>query len=110
MIPLTSEERKLHLSKKKCHICKNGFSTDDDNKKYHKVGDHCHHTVQYRGAAHDICNLRHKIPKKIPVVFYDGSTYDYYFIINGLKKEFKGQFKCLGDNTEKIITFSVPIN
>ena len=27
-----------------------------------------------------------------------------------LVKEFKGQFKCLGENTEKYITFSVPIN
>ena len=26
-----------------------------------------------------------------------------------LAKEFKGQFECLGENTEKYITFSVPI-
>ena len=25
-------------------------------------------------------------------------------------KEFEGNFECLGDNTEKCITFSVPIN
>ena len=24
------------------YICKKGFSADDDNKKYHKVRDHCH--------------------------------------------------------------------
>ena len=29
-------------------------------------------------------------------------------IINHLAKEFDGQFKCLGENTEKFITFSVP--
>ena len=27
-----------------------------------------------------------------------------------LAEEFKGQFECLGENTEKYITFSVPIN
>ena len=26
-----------------------------------------------------------------------------------LAKEFKGKFECLGENTEKYITFSVPI-
>ena len=26
------------------YICKKGISTDDDNKKYHKVRNHCHYT------------------------------------------------------------------
>ena len=71
-----------------------------------KVRDHCHHTGKYRGAAHSICNLRYKIPKEIPVVFHNGSTYDYHFIIKQLAKEFKGNFDCLGELTEKYITFS----
>ena len=50
-----------------------------------------------------------EITKKIPVVFHNGSTYDYHFIIKELAEEFEGQFKCLGENTEKYITFSVPI-
>ena len=91
-----------------CHICKKRFSTDDNNKKY-KVRDHCHYTGKYRGAAHDICNLRYKIPKEIPVVFHNGSTCDCHFIIKELAEEFKGEFECLGKNTEKYITFSVPI-
>ena len=85
------------------------FSTDDSNKKYHKVRDHYHYTGKYRGAANDICNLRYKIPKEIPVVFNNGSTYDYHFIIKELAEEFEGEFECLGENTEKYITFSVPI-
>ena len=47
--------------------------------------------------------------KKRPVVFHNGSTYDYHFIINQLAKEFDGQLEYLGENTEKYITFSVPI-
>ena len=74
-----------------------------------KVRDHCHYTGKYRGAAHCICNLCYKISKKIPVVFHNGSTYDYHFIIKQLAREFKGYFHCLGENTEKYITFSVPI-
>ena len=53
--------------------------------------------------------MRYKVPKEIPIVFHNGSTYDYHFIINELVKEFKGNFECLGENTEKYITFSVPI-
>ena len=38
------------------------------------------------------------------------ASYDHHFIIKQLAKIFKGQFECLGENTEKYITFSVPIN
>ena len=39
MIPLTDEETEFYENQKVCHICKKKFSTDDDNKKYHKVRD-----------------------------------------------------------------------
>ena len=45
---------------------------------------------KHRGAAHNICNLRYRIPKEIPIVFHNGSTYDYHFIIKELVKEFDG--------------------
>ena len=78
-------------------------------KKQQKVKDHCPYTGKYRGAAHNICNLRYKVPKEIPVVFHNGSTYDYHFIIKELAKKFGANFDCLGENTEKYITFSVPL-
>ena len=53
--------------------------------------------------------MRYKISKEIPVVFHNGSTYNYHFTIKELAKEFEGNFECLGENTEKYITFSVPI-
>ena len=107
MIPLTTEE-KIHYNEQEiCYICKKEF--DKSDKEHYKVRDHCHYTGKYRGAAHNICNLRYKIPKEIPVVFHNGSTYDYHFIIKESVKEFDGNFECLGENTEKYITFSVPI-
>ena len=42
-------------------------------------------------------------------MFHNGSTYDYHFIIKELVKEFECNFECLGENTEKYITFSVPL-
>ena len=64
---------------------------------------------KFRGVAYSICNLGYKTPTKIVVVFFNGSAYDHYFIIKELKKEFKGKLKCLGENTKKYMTFSVPI-
>ena len=98
---------KLHHKQEVCYLWKKEFSVND--KKYQKVRDYCHYTGKYRGAAHDICNLRYKTSKEIPVVFHNGSTYDYQFIIKELAKEFEGQFECLGENAEKYIIFSVPI-
>ena len=109
----------MHNQQKGCYIGGKRFSTDDENgiafngvtlnKEYFKVKDHCHYTGKYRSAAHNICNLRYKTPKEIPVVFHNGSIYDYHFIIKELAQEFKGQFECFWENTEKYITFSIPI-
>ena len=43
------------------------------------------------------------------MVFCNGSGCDQHFIIKELAKEFEKQFTCLGENPEKWITFSVPI-
>ena len=107
IIPLTKEEKINYNDQQICYICKKEFEKSD--KKHHKVRDHCHYMGKYRGAAHNICNLRYKVPKEIPLVFHNGSIYDYRFIIKKLVKEFEGNFDCLGENTEKYITFSVPL-
>ena len=64
MIALTYKENKSYKNQKVCYMCEKESSTDDDNKEYHKVRDHCHFTGKYR-AAHNIFNLRYKIPKKL---------------------------------------------
>ena len=79
---MKSKKYAIYVKKKFC---------DDKNKKseydlYHKVRDHCHYTGKFRGAAHNICNLRYNVPKKIPIVFHNGSKYDYHFVIKELAK------------------------
>ena len=97
MIPLTKEEAENYNNKKVCYICKKELNTSDTTepcsfecKKHYKVRDHCHYTGKYREATHNICNLRYKIPKEIPIIFHNGSTFDYHFIIKELVKEFEG--------------------
>ena len=66
-----------------------------------------------RGATHKIFNLKYSVPKKIPIGFRNGSSYDYPFITKELANDFEKQFTCQGENTERwpfeTWPFSVPI-
>ena len=58
-------------SKKYAIYVKKTFCDDKNLKSaydlHHKVRDHCDYTGKFRGAAHNICNLRYNVPKKIPI-------------------------------------------
>ena len=90
MLPLTKEE---HQDAKVSCICgkrilkKLSISTNCQEDR-----DHCHYTGEYRGASHSICNLKLNVSNEIPVVFHDGSIYDYHFIINELANKFERKF------------------
>ena len=66
MTSLTSDDVTLYQSQKVCYICKRTFCYDKIQEKRFKlnkkVRDHCRFTGKFRGAAHCICNLRHKVP------------------------------------------------
>ena len=47
----------------------------------HKVRDHCHLSGKFKGAAHEACNLKYKVPKFFPVVFHNCSGYDSHLFI-----------------------------
>ena len=74
--PLTNEEKLPSENQKNSHICEKEFCTDKKNekefKRMQKVRDHCHYPGKYRGAAHSICNLRYKIPKRFLQYFIMG--------------------------------------
>ena len=102
MDPLTEQEVIDFNNAKECFICNKEF-TDKDKK----CRDHDHYTGKYRGPAHNSCNLMYKVLKCIPIVFHNGSNYDFHLIIKHLAKHFNGPFSCLGENSEKYITFSI---
>ena len=89
MDSLTEEEKESFKNQELCHICNKEFCTDNNNDEYNKmrkVREHCHYAGKYRGAAHSKCNLNYKIVKEIPVLFHNGSVYDYHFIIKYLAR------------------------
>ena len=107
MIVLNEEEKESYENQQLCHICDKEFYINN-NKEMSTGRDHCHYTGKYRDAAHTKCNLNYKIVKEIPVLFHNGSVYDYPLIIKYLAREFESNFECLGENTEKYISFTVP--
>ena len=86
---LKKELKESYENAKLCYICKEKFENKYlKNKNYCKVRDHCHYTQEYRGAVHSICDFKYRVTKNIPRVFYNGSNYDYQFIIKELAEEF----------------------
>ena len=80
-----------------------------EEESYWEVRNSCHDTSKYTGTTHSIWKLTFNVPNEISVVFYNGSNYNYHFIIKELAKQFEGKFECLGENTKKYKIFSVPI-
>ena len=110
MLPLTKEEFKSHQEAKNCYICgRRILKKLSKSMNYRNVRDHCQYIGKYRGGVHSIFNLKFNALIEIPVVFRNGSSYDYHFIIKELANEFEEKFECLEENTEKYINFSVPI-
>ena len=112
LIPLTNEEEATNIKCNHCHICHRKFIVDEDHQYYQKlreVIDHDHYTGKYKGAAHSICNLRYETQKDIPVVIHNGSNYDFHLLITELAKEFRSNMRCIPEDKEKYISFSIPI-
>ena len=50
-----------------------------------KVREHCHITGKFRGAVQNECNLKLRIPKKLPIIFHNLEVYDGHIIFKELK-------------------------
>lgn len=101
MIPLTKDQLREFNLAKVCHICSKPFLPNDK-----KVKDHCHLSGNYRGPAHNTCNLKYKDKHTIPVIFHNLSNYDAHFIIKTLSTEIEGKISLLPVNKEKYISFT----
>ncbi len=101
---LTSWEEQNFKKAKRCHICEKHFKDDDT-----RVRDHDHLTGEYRGAAHEDCNLHYNCKNyKIPVIFHNLKGYDGHQIIRSLTLEAgKRNISVIAQNEERFMTFTV---
>ena len=101
---MTKEDILNHSRAGNCHICEKPFTCAGDS-----VRDHCHITGKYRGAAHNVCNLKLRLNPKttaIPVVFHNLRGYDSHLLMQAISRV-EGKVSCIPNNTEKYISFSL---
>ena len=105
-IIISPEQENEFQSATLCHICEKGFQVGEEGD--YKVRDHCHFTGFYRGAAHNSCNLKLRVVKKIPIFFHNLVGYDSHIIFQNLTKmDEKIEPKVIAKGMEKFITFSL---
>ena len=113
---MTEENEQEFKKATTCHICDKKYTEKDI-----RVRDHCHITGEFRGSAHQECNLKLRInPKeiKIPVIFHNLRGYDSHFIMQEIGaivkkhayKNNKGEDKqmninAIPNNMEKYMAF-----
>ncbi|XP_065178129.1 uncharacterized protein LOC135808825 [Sycon ciliatum] len=116
---LTKEQEELFRETEDCWICKKKLGDD-------RVRDHDHITGDFRGAAHNDCNIKLRIyPYKqhIPVVFHNLKGYDSHHLIGAIgktdvetvtytdkdgvcKSKTVGEISVIPNNMEKFISFT----
>ena len=72
---MTTQDDEIHNNLRICCICIEELNTD-------KARDHCQ--VKFRGAAHNQCNLKLKIPTKLPITFLNLDGQDGHIIFKEL--------------------------
>ena len=99
---ITAEEEEQFKQASNCWICGKLLNIED------RVRDHCHYTGRYRGAAHNICNLKYSKPNNISVFFHNLTGYDSHLFIKKLNTTM-GNIDCIPNNEENYISFSKTI-
>ena len=108
---MTKNDEEKFQKAEECHICDKRYTEKDI-----RVRDHCHITGEYRGSAHQDCNLKFRInPEeiKIPVIFHNLRSYDSHFIMQQIgeivkKHTYKNKqmnINAIPNNMEKYMAF-----
>ena len=120
-LKMTEDDENEFQKAEACHICDIEYTEKDI-----RVRDHCHITGQYRGSAHQDCNLKLKLDAdklKIPVIFHNLRGYDSHFIMqeigaivknhtfmNKNGKEKQMNINAIPNNMEKCMAFMLGDN
>ena len=99
---ITPKEEEQFKQASNCWICGKLLNLED------RVRDHCHFTGRYRGAAHNLCNLKYSKPNNISVFFHNLTGYDSHLFIKKLGVT-TGPIDCIPNNEENYISFSKTI-
>ncbi|XP_074655657.1 uncharacterized protein LOC141909170 [Tubulanus polymorphus] len=98
----TREEQTSFEEAENCYVCDKPLYED-------RVSDRDHITGDYRGPAHNECNLKLRLSAKytpMPVVFHNLRGYDSHLIMQAIGRT-EGKITCIPNNMEKYISFSL---
>jgi hypothetical protein len=95
---MTITDEKSFANSKSCHICNKNYKKNDI-----RVRDHCHVSGNYRGSAHQACNLNFSYDNILPVFFHNLKNYDSHILLHGFKK-YKKKLTVVPNNTEKFLS------
>ena len=98
-LTLTINDEKKYNDLEICWICNEKLDET-------KVRDHCHITGNYRGTAHNQCNLKLKIPKKLPIIFHNLEGYNGHLIFKELNN-FNVDIQVIPKTSEKYMSIIV---
>ena len=90
-------DKMVHDNSILCHICNEELGKD-------RARDHCHLSGKFKDAAHEVCNLKYKVPKFFPVVFHNPSGHDSHLFIKRLGNS-EGDISFISNNEEYYISF-----
>ena len=95
---MTRRDKLVYDNSTNSHICNEELIED-------RVRDHCHLSGKFIGAAHEVCNLKCKVPLFFPVVFHNLSGYDSHLFIKTLENS-EVDISCIPNNEENYISFT----
>ena len=99
---MTTQDEEIYNNSQICWICNEEWNTG-------KVRHHCHITGKFRGAVQNQCNLKLKIPKKLPIIFHNLEVYDGHIIFKELKN-FDVTIDVIPETIEKCMSIIVNKN
>ena len=104
-LKITIEDENNYQNSQDCWICNEKINEDKD-----KVREHCHVTGKYRGAANSKCNLKLKIPRKIPIIFHNLEGYDGHLIFRELNNFKNIDIQVIPKTNERYMSITVNRN
>ena len=90
---ITMHDKVIYDNSTLCLVC---------NEELDEVRDHCHLSGKFRGASHEVWNLKYKV---FSVVFHNLSGYDSHLFIKTLGDS-EGDISCIPNNEENYISFT----
>jgi hypothetical protein len=119
---LTPKQQREFSESKICHLCNEPLGrktlvqvdpTDPNTEIVEEtevsVIDHCHTTGEYRGAAHQKCNLKCRRPREISCFVHNLKGYDAHLLMQEMETFVtdKTKLSVVAMNTEKYLSFKI---